>query len=261
MALPRPFEPPVTIGPAAGQPEVHLGLAGLRRPRPRRRSPAACASASLSRLCRGGQNTSTSRQWLSVVQAPCGTQAGMTATSPLRIVRTSPSRSKVNSPSRTMTICSSSWTCRGRLGAGLEAARSWSWPAGRAPAGTRARARTRPASARRCSRTGRGRPGSPSASVVKWLAASPSDCVVHGVAACSCAVAVEFREAVLQHVADPADALVDEIVGDPAVGQPDLVGPARRPGRTAGRARRRPCAARAAADSATVSTPSGRSPR
>ena len=84
-----------------------------RRPRPAAAASFLRLPASLSRLCRGGQNTSTSRQWLSVVHAPCGTHDGTTATSPLRIVRTSPSRSKMNSPSSTMTICSSSCTCRG----------------------------------------------------------------------------------------------------------------------------------------------------
>src|SRR4029077_10085606 len=107
-------------GPAAAQAEVHQAGSGEGPAAwpstswawlPSARVPSAAAT--LSRLLRGGQKTSTSRQWLSVVQAPCGTQAGTTATSPLRMVRTSPSRAKGNSPSSTMTICSSSCTCRG----------------------------------------------------------------------------------------------------------------------------------------------------
>ena len=148
MALPSPLDPPVTMARRPASPRsTYSSPAALPRsrslaPRPRRRR---LSLGQLEQALRGGQNTSTSRQRVSVVHAPCGTQDGMTATSPLRMVRTSPSRSKVNSPSRTMTICSSSWTCRGAVAPGSKG-RSSSCPSGRAPGGTRARAGTPPGS-------------------------------------------------------------------------------------------------------------------
>src|SRR3954447_6999506 len=63
-----------------------------------------------SSVLRGGLKTSTSRQVVSCVRAPCETQGGTTATSPARIVRDSPSIQNSNSPSSTMTIYSSTCT-------------------------------------------------------------------------------------------------------------------------------------------------------
>src|SRR5215211_2216280 len=67
-------------------------------------------SACSSSVLRGGVNMSTSTQEDSRVWAPCGTHGGITATSPGRMVRDSPSMWNSNSPSSTTTICSSSCT-------------------------------------------------------------------------------------------------------------------------------------------------------
>src|SRR4029453_6861154 len=71
---------------------------------------APMVSACSSSVLRGGVNMSTSKHEDSRVRAPCGTHGGITATSPGRMVRDSPSMSNSNSPSSTTTICSSSWT-------------------------------------------------------------------------------------------------------------------------------------------------------
>src|SRR5262245_5082760 len=71
---------------------------------------APLVSACSSSVRRGGVNMSTSRHGDSRVWAPCGTHGGITATSPGRMVRDSPSMWNSNSPSSTTTICSSSWT-------------------------------------------------------------------------------------------------------------------------------------------------------
>src|SRR4029450_4195712 len=72
--------------------------------------PAPLVSACSSSVLRGGVNMSTSTHEDSRVWAPCGTHGGITATSPGRMVRDSPSMWNSNSPSSTTTICSSSWT-------------------------------------------------------------------------------------------------------------------------------------------------------
>src|ERR1039458_2738441 len=83
-------------------------------------SPLTCegvpadAASSLCRSARlGGLKISISRHAVSCVHIPWGTQAGMIASWPSCRVRTSPSRSTSRSPSTTMAICSSAWTCIG----------------------------------------------------------------------------------------------------------------------------------------------------
>src|SRR4029450_3375725 len=71
---------------------------------------APLVSACSSSVLRGGVNMSTSTHEDSRGWAPCGTHGGITATSPGRMVRDSPSMSNSNSPSSTTTICSSSGT-------------------------------------------------------------------------------------------------------------------------------------------------------
>src|SRR5690349_20540244 len=80
--------------------------------------------------------------------------------------------------------------------------------------------------------------GVPPGSVVKWLAALPSDLpspaggwsaplLICPPVRSEVPVLWNYRAVELQcaldDVGDPADALVDEVVGDPAVGEPDLV--------------------------------------
>ena len=84
-------------------------LDAVHRPRPFGGS-SPLESACSSSVLRGGVNMSTSTHEDSRVWAPCGTHGGITATSPGRMVRDSPSMWNSNSPSSTTTICSSSWT-------------------------------------------------------------------------------------------------------------------------------------------------------
>src|SRR4030095_3657263 len=58
---------------------------------------AAWVSACSSSVLRGGVNMSTSEHGDSKVRAPCGTHGGITATSPGRMVRASPSLWKPHS--------------------------------------------------------------------------------------------------------------------------------------------------------------------
>ena len=185
IAWPSPLDPPVTMARRPGQPEIHYASAAVppRRPAARAvggllgRRAAAWASASFSRLCRGGREH-VDLEAVAVgrpgpVRHP-GRDDGDVALAhdPHVSVEVEGELALQHDDDLLLLV-----HVPRRVGARLERHEVGHRAAARAPAGTRARAGTPPASGRPRSRTGPAPAARRRASVVKWLWASPSDSV------------------------------------------------------------------------------------